>query len=564
MALFSGDERFSRSLLDAQRFHAHPFDCIPPGRGRDLFRHGVLPVRAYVPRGQQRTTPPPLLHPGQSRLVTGEVLGCGTEGLAVDVPAADYYEQTMQTQLHADGVQHGWHDVVKLREVIASREHPAFLLQTTVREIVQGAFVVHLKIPFVQGAQRWFLANRVAATPHPREAHHLALEGRFYDPTDLLSREEATFARRKYLSAVASVSYPSNTPADQIDRHYAAHRDSVLTRRDRVQLPLVVIEQRSAGSVTLRSLIADERLFAKRNWPFLRATLLVVVGAVEYLQRRHRWMHGDLALSNIVLRRKPFFAKYKLPSEIRDHVRVRTLPSGHWRELDAADLRHGESVYLPRFIDLSRSAIDPEVGDRLTPPAAAAERSALFRAHAIDYMDGYSRTADMRRLGLMLCIEVIERSLVAREGARDYVSLQDLEWRVVHVARALAGGSAAWVEHVIAHGDFNRRTVSGEGCTSTAHSKTFWAFLLNLAHFEEYMARIEALLRKLPDQLPFEQYAAERDALRARASSMLDLATAISSDLNPFLGWLVHLAPNIEHDDWRRPTVVLDWHVFAV
>lgn len=558
------DIEFTASMLDVQRFHRTPMGPLMSSRRYELFRHGTKPVDAAGSTRRQ-------LWPGQSRLLTGRVIGCGAEGIAVLVPSADYYEQVMHTTLHSEGVSSRSKEVVKLREVHTDVGRASMMLQTVARELVQGSLATHLRLPFVVGLRRWRLADVSCARPTRREPHHITLPGaQFYDTTDLLSREEATYARQRYVSAATGVAVPHNATSAQVDERYAALRDAALLRYDRLQLPLVVMEQQSAGDTTLRRFIEREHLLLESRWQFLRVQILLVAAAVAHLQREHAWMHGDLQLANVVMWEGTYSRYAPLPRDIASsNLRMRTTGSGVWRAFTQDDLRLAGTgkIYMPRFIDLSRSAIDPVRANRLIPRAVTAERSELFHAHAVAYMDGYSTTADMRRFGLMLCVEIIHAALCARENAPDYTSLQVMEWRAVHVARTLAAGDATWAHFYGAHGDWVRRAVPGEGCTCTAESPTYLVFIYHVSRFEEYMLRVERLARdtKGPAAISTAQFIIERDALRAQSSEMLALATTISNDLNPYLGWMRELAgPAIESDDIRQPARVLDWRILSV
>jgi hypothetical protein len=518
---------------------------LPAPRRRDLVMRALAAVEAWhrdpaarcTSGAMTRKSPQPrqavgnasvTLRPGMSRLATAELLGGGAEGVALRVHQADYVEPV----LFPGGRVPRFRTVVKLRRV-ETRDGTIQVIvrQTVARELTQGIIAAWLHLPFIASITHWWLwAGDPVLVEQPHHvAPHLRRRGMPvpYDITDLMDAATATAARRQYVVHAGVRA----TPTTNWDAEYLELRTAELRRAGRHLLPLVVIEQPNAGDTSLWELLRKRRLLChgSANWRFVRAQLRLVAGMVAHLQEKYRWIHGDLSLSNIVMT-----ARDKTPDAF---ALVGAALDG-----DALRLPGAPERWLPTFADLSRSAIHPALADAQFAQNGP-DRSPSFFRDAIAYVDGFgadgfSHTADMRRLGLSLC------QLIAFESCapRAQLTVAQLDTRIVRTARLLLDVPAAWADV-----DFAKPR-SNTDSLCTARLPRFQQLVANILWLCDYMEHIER---------------GDRTYTRERYALFDALATEVSLNLNPYSGWLLERHPALDADDIRRPALVARWDVLC-
>lgn len=515
----SRDNRFGSALIDVEAWHRDP-GSWNEYRAGSMMRKDPWPRPVYGRSGA-------MLTPGMSRMATATLIGSGSEGVAAIVHQANYVEPAQWRNGEPRN-----RTVVKLRAVERHHGQMSLLARRTIaRELVQGLVAAYLHVPFVTGISEWWIWR--GHTLPPFEPHHvmqhLPRTRCSFDVSDLFDAPTATEIRRRYVRMNGGHAVGGNW-----DQAYLAMRLAQLTDPNMHQLPLVVMEQANAGDETLWAMLLRERVIVRAddNWRYFRAQMRLLALMVAHLQSSYGWIHGDLSANNIILastRRDmpPAFAT--LGPLARPELRGR--------------------LYVPSFIDLSRSAIRPALVEAQFPQTPTG-RSPTFRRDVIAYVDGdtdYSRTADMRRIGLSLCLLIVGQTCAPRPN----VTFEQLDARVVRVARLLIDAPAAWA----ATGDW--AALRTDGHSSTARSRSFGVFLTNLLWMCDYMARVEALAGNSAPAVADVRYVTERfELFRA-------METELSHDLNPFLGWLLTLHPTAVADDMRSPDVVARWDVLA-
>lgn len=515
----SRDNRFGSALIDVEFWHRDPATWNEHRSG-SMLRKDPRPRPVYGRSGAALT-------PGMSRMATAALIGSGSEGVAAIVHQANYVEPS----LWRTGEPRN-RTVVKLRTVEKHNGHMSLLMRRTiVRELTQGLVAAYLHVPFVTGIADWWMW--FGHTLPPTQPHHVMPHlPRFrcnFDVSDLFDAPTATEIRRRYVRMHGGHAHNGNW-----DQAYLLMRTEQLNTRQVQQLPLIVLEQANAGDETLWAMLIRERVIVRSadNWRYFCAQLRLLALMVAHLQSAYGWVHGDLSANNIILastRRDmpPAFAT--LGPLARPELRGR--------------------LYVPSFIDLSRSAMRPALVEAQFPRTDAG-RNPAFRRDAIAYVDGdtdYSRTADMRRIGLSLCLLIVGQSCVAAPN----VPLEQLDPRIVRVARLLIDAPAAWA----ATGDW--AALRTDGHSSTARSRSFGRFLTNLLWMCDYMARVEALAGVAAPPVADVRYVTERVEL------FCAMEKELSHDLNPFLGWLLTLHPAAAADDMRSPDVVARWDVLV-
>lgn len=520
MAHYSRDNRFHSALIDTEVWHAAPDNTWGDRRSGSMLRKDPRERAAY---GCKNIT----LRPGVSRLITATLIGSGAEGVAAIVHQANLVEPAQWR----DGEPHN-RTVIKLRAVEKHNGKLSLLMVRTIaRELTQGLAAAYLRVPFVTGISDWWLwyANTLPA-PLPYHVHPLLPRPQAkFDVSDLFDPPTATEIRRRYVRM-----HGGHAEEGSWDRAYLTMRRRQLASGEITQLPLVVMEQANAGDDTLWALLQRERVIVRAadNWRFFSAQMRLLALMVAHLQQEYGWIHGDLSANNIIL-----------ASSRRD------MPPAFARLGPVARPELRGRLYVPSFIDLSRSAMRPSLTEAQFPPDVRG-RQPTFRADAIAYVDGgndFSRTADMRRVGLSLCLLIVKQTCAPAPS----VTFEQLDARIVRVARLLIDVPVAWART----GDWAARRTDGHTCT--ARSRTFGTFLTNLLWMCDYMARIEALAAGTP-AADDARYVRDRFALFAA------MEIEISHDLNPFLGWLLTLHPAAVADDMRQPEIVAQWDALAL
>jgi len=519
------------ALADVEAWHNDPASTVERRRGY-MTRKSLLPREVVGRPGVRLTT-------GMSRLITAAVVGAGTEGVAVRVHQADYLEPSQ----FPGGQAPRHRTIVKLRRI---EQHNGVLSvsvrQTVARELVQGLVAASIRLPFVAGITHWWLWDGAPA-PRPTEAYHVVpqLHGAVpYDISDLFDARMASEVRRRCARQMSEL---TPAPGSTWDQHYLNLRLVELQRLRVTVLPLVVIEQPNAGETTLWNLLCNERLAARSddNWRFVRAQLRLVAAMTAYLQEHHQWIHGDMSLNNIVMAQRADLPRtFDWLSYAVDVGELRLRGSSH--------------IWVPTFADLSRSAIKPERVQEAFSPGNRL-RSPTFYRDAIAYVDGYdggrgfARTADMRRVGLTLAMLIMRQVGVADAP----LAFTQLDARLVRVARLLLDAPAAW-----ANVDF-RCLRSHTTSLCTARSPTFQAFVANILWTCDLLDRVERMATPTPPADADVAYVRQRMGVFAAVS------TAISHDLNPYLGWLMAQQPQLDAPgaDMRQPALVARWNVLC-
>jgi len=517
----SREQAFLAALVDTEDWHA---DQTPWSSRRTgtMLRKDPKPRPIY---GRDRG----MLVPGMSRLQTSKVIGCGSEGLALIVHQVNWLEPIK----FRNGEAPRNRTVVKLRNVErVNGKLPLMVLQTVARELVQGLVAAHLHVPFLAGISNWWLWFGEALPPV--EPHHvmphLPPHRCRFDVTDLFDAPTASEIRRRYVRKL----HVPLAAGENWDSAYLRIRTEQLKTQQVDQLPLVVIEQPNAGDDTLWDMLIAQRVLVRsaETWRYFSAQIRLIALMVAHLQTEYAWIHGDMSASNIILAS----GRREMPPTFRQ------LPPFVLPELRGR-------LYAPTFIDLSRSALRPSLVESLSPRQPH-ERRPTFRRDAIAYVDGYaggtefSRTADMRRLGLSLCTLIVGQTC----GPTPSVSFAQLDARIVRVARLLIDAPAAWA----ATGDWKAPRTDEHVCLARSHS--FGRFLTNLLWMLDYMSRIELVATNGGS-------AVELDYLRKRFDLFFAMEKEISHDLNPFSGWLLAQHPHLGDDDMRRPETVARWDV---
>lgn len=524
MAL-SRNDRFASGLVDIEEWHRDPSALIDRRDGT-MVRKSTMPRPAVGHPGL-------MLQPDMSRLETSTVIGSGSEGVAALV-RQDNYEEPVK---FAGGVPPINRTVVKLRNIEKiDGKLPVLVQRTVAREIVQGLIAAWLRLPFLTGISDWWMWNG-RVLPRPVRPHHLMPHFTKslcnFDISDLFDETGANYIRERYVK-----SRHENKPHGQSWRDaYFALRYRELKSRRITQLPLIVIEQSNAGDDTLWKMLRDSRVIERSDakWRYFSAQIRTIAAMTALLQEEYGWIHGDMSANNIILSS----TKREMPPAFS------RLPALPLPELAGR-------LYVPSFIDLSRSAIRPSLAEAQFPTEARL-RSPSFRNDAIAYVDGYangtqfSRTADMRRLGLSLCTLIVGETCRERPSVR----FEQLDARIVYVARMLLDVPASWATT----GDWAALRPNDDACM--ARSRSFGIFLVNVMWVCDYMQRIEEMARSgtTPDGLAY---------VRQRYELYMAMEREISHDLNPYSGWLLERHAHLAADDIRTPASVVQWDALAV
>ena len=522
----SRNDRFASGLVDIEEWHRDPSALIDRRDGT-MVRKSTMP-RAAV--GQPRLT----LQPDMSRLLTSTVIGSGSEGVAALVHQANYEEPVN----FGGGMVPVNRTVVKLRSIEKiDGQLPVLVQRTVAREIVQGLIAAWLRLPFLTGVSDWWMwTGRVL--PRPVLPHHLMPHFTKslcnFDISDLFDEAGAAYIRERYVKLRHE---PKPSGKSWRDAYYALRRRELESRRI-VQLPLIVIEQSNAGDDTLWKMLRESHIIERSDakWRYFSAQIRTIAAMTALLQADYGWIHGDMSAGNIILSS----TKRELPPAF---ARLPPLPPPEF----------AGRLYVPSFIDLSRSAVRPSLAEAQFPTEARL-RSPSFRNDAIAYVDGYangaqfSRTADMRRLGLSLCTLIVGETC---HPTRQSVTFEQLDARIVYVARMLLDVPAAWA----ATGDWAALRPSDDTCM--ARSRTFGIFLVNIAWVCDYMRRIEEMARTGAS-------AVDLAYVRQRFELYMAMEREISHDLNPYSGWLLERHPHLADGDIRAPASVVLWDALAV
>jgi hypothetical protein len=466
--------------------------------------------------------------------------GSGSEGIALVVQKADYLASAAQSPHRV---------VVKLRVHEYTRARRNLMeLQCIARELVQGVLAEALGMPFVVGLSHWWMWDG-SVYPAATDRHHVHPLPRpgVFDVTDLLSVEAAFKTRRERVL----VEMPSacETPLHNWHSLYQRMRAQQVSQPGFRQLPCIVMEQSNAGETTLYDMVRTFRLLDRTypgGWAFVRAQVCIIAQMVAHLQDHFGWVHGDLYATNIVLRA---YRSGELPDEYKALLRS----PGGGASLRSTDLALGGDYYVPRFIDLSRSAIDPARAVRqLAAAGARAAALATFEHDAIDYVDpcgassSFSHTVDMRRLGLSLCA-LIARALHTSHK-ETHVPPERIDPRIVRVARMLIGVPVERLTPAL----LALGTRAPGATTCTAKSRTFDEFISRVVWLDAYLESVERLAMGIGEA---------SDRARAVGPGAVDTCLAVerhvSCDLNPWIAWAVSADPAFEAaDDPRRPAAV--------
>lgn len=564
-------EHVKQALYDVQLYHANK-QVVPPGRARSLLRQNSAVARATG--GPAR----PLLK-RDPRLSGAELVGSGAEGAVLKVLRADWDEQavslTDQQRRHPLAIKLC---TVVVRKDAGESQHS----RAALREVVQGFLAHAANLQFVAPLRDWGLCDVSQGQPAPdasyRIGHRLpqtaTLDGRppiestDYMPPDVARRvrERALhYERRRHNNSKKNNgAAAAPTAAAEVREEYLRLRQHELSA-DSAQLPVMITEQDYCGHYSLGDLLSQHCLLiaSDTQWRFVRNLFFVVLQALEWNQQQVGWQHGDCSLSNIVLsewtcrRQLPVrFQRFRVPSSAGPAQQCDITP-------EALQMMTGGVVYLPWFVDLSRSALRLDIAERLLPDCP--QRSDRFLAQMIDYRCGYasnqpryagradlySRTLDVRFCGLSFAHLIVEQLRCNR------LSLSQLDARPVRLAAAMIAPGESWV----AIRNFDR--VSNDSPARSSHWQSFMGKMLFVWYYLQCLAT-RCVQPTAQSYRPFLPAADNIEPTLARRDEWYAAWNDVWHDLSPYMSWALARHPDLERDDVCVPQRALLWDVFYV
>ena len=417
------------AFTDVQNLHKLSADEMSkkhPQRHHSLLRKQTK--RAPASNGGQ-------LDFGQSVMVHATYVGAGVDGFVLRTKAADYYE--MFGPARAEAFHRAGGDVIiKVREIMPMCE---YLRMTLIRELFMGSLVRAVSMPFVCGLRRWWIWNGQEAPNSGVRAWQQISERIYtpdmasvvtktmYDITDFLSCDTQTKVRARICGASSS---PNN--ARRVETEY------VNRQRARLQsfgvFHYAMLEQESAGYQSLYRTLRDNRIFSCNvpgNWNFFRSVMLTIGQQLSVVQHQYRFVHGDASVSNIVMSQHT-----TLPKTMDGFITFGS--DGVARFLRPEDFvaPGSDCSLLPTFVDLSRSSVSAlPLSFQLDPT-----RAKSFDGDSWQHLYGYTRTLDIRRIGLSLAHLVV--TLLLKSNSKARITLDDLDMRIVSAVRAMVDGPA--------------------------------------------------------------------------------------------------------------------------
>jgi hypothetical protein len=469
--------------------------------------------------------------------------------------------------------------VVKVREI--TTDH---CLRFAAREIVAGTLARLLAMPHVAPLAEWRLwagedSGLCARSMATAISAQIAGSPRVHDFIEMLpDRDVRTRAyahwcashsaefkreRRELVRALSAPQY-----AAHIEGQYARQRAAYLHTLERPHA-FAVLTMPLGGQRTMFAMLMadttpwDRRWVSPRMWPVMRAHLCVLAHTLYALQMRYAFMHSDLNMSNIVL------------ADARDlpaALRTMWLPADPWPS--AAHVTPGAGVTLrdldgmvPTIIDLSLATVDYRLAAD-TLGIAQNARTAPAARSLLDRRQQYSRTTDLRRLGLYLAYALAStcHHLVApsRQGPPDaqrwlHTLRERVDRRFAIVAVAMTTVSAQWAELVRGRPELAADAFRVPSKLPVdRRTPTFGGFVANVRAVQRYLRSVLQLLD--PERRPNAEMHREAGALWPQHRLMMDALEVLVVDLNPHMDYVQRMYEAHERaDDPLLPENVLRW-----
>jgi len=473
--------------------------------------------------------------------------------------------------------------VYKIRELVSDR-----CLRYIGREIAAGLLARVLHMPFVTPLLEWrvwvgedspLCARRVAYEIRTRVTSAPAVcdlietlpsrdvRTRAYSHWCASHDPEFKAARRELARSLSAADF-----AVRVEGSYVDARAKYLT--DELSRPhaFVVLTMPARGRRTLYAALTDpqlpweRRLVAPRQWSVLRAHICVLAHSLYALQTRYAFMHSDLNMSNLVL--EPM---NKLPR----HYEQMWLPDDQWP--NAAHVAAGPLVTMRdldgevlSLIDVSLASVDFQVAADALGVAPDGRTDPSVRA-LLARRQQYSRTTDLRRLGLYLayallsaCAHCVQAPHPRPEGwapepRRWLAAMRErVDHRFALVATAMTTASAQWADLVRTRPDLADAVFEVPATLPVdRRTRTFASFVRHSRTLQTHLRRVLRLLD--PDRRPGGDEA-EAARLWLGHAAMTEMVELMVVDLNPHMDYAQRVyEPNERQDDPLLPENVLAW-----